>query len=197
LKKVKISAVVVSVLLVVCIAFFLLYKFVLSVPVSDNSISEGMIPWSVSQTPGLYLMVPDDYTETSNTTGNVSDFVLYHKDDSRIKLTYEYSDNDLNNYSINAIDQYRNITDEFKITKEYNEKLSDSTEIHVTEFDYSLKTSNGMLSFSCLSGIIIGNGRAYVLTCTCNVGNYEKYRDDFVRTYKTMRVLSEDDVKKE
>jgi len=187
-KKKVVIAVIISALLVIGIAFALIYKFVITAPLNEYSVSENMVVWSVSDTSGLYLMVPDDYSVTESNAGNVYDFKLYHKDDARIKFTTDYTDLDIANFSYNAIEEYKKITDGFKLNNEFEETLSETTTVHVYEFDYSLNTAEGVKTFSCLSAFAIGNGKAYVVTCTCDGGNYDKYKNDFIRTYKTMHI---------
>lgn len=193
MKTKKLVAIIISIIICAVIAvgiyYFAVYKKG-GKPDDYSKLTENMQAWTVSDTSGMLLYVPEDYTETEN------DFYgLYCKDDARIKLTYQDCDNDLANYSINAITQYKNITDAFTVNSEFDEVLSSDTIAHIVEFDYSLSLDSGVKHFSCLSAFVIANGKAYVLTCTCDSGNYSKYKDDFYKTYKSMRAVMDYDQK--
>ncbi len=189
MKKGKLIAIIVSIVVIVAAILITFYFIVLGKGKNDenySTITENMQIWNISDTSGMLLYVPEGYSETENEF-----YSLYSKDDARIKFTFEECDNDLANYSNNAINQYKKITDLFNIVSESEEVLSPDTIAHIVEFDYSLSLDSGVKSFSCLSAFVLENGKAYVLTCTCDGGNYSKYKDDFYKTYKTMRVVKE------
>ncbi len=185
MKKKKLVAAIISIFVVAC-AVLVIFYFMVFRNKDENKykqITENMQVWNISDTSGMILYVPEGYTETQN------DFYsLYCKDDSRIKFSFEDCNNDLTNYSNNAVGQYKSITDSFRIISEYDEELSSDTTAHIVEFDYALSLDSGVKNYSCLSAFVLADGKAYVLTCTCDGGNYSKYKDDFYKTYKSMRI---------
>lgn len=189
MKTKKLVAVIISILVIAIAVLGIFYFTVFRKDGKSNDYSqltENMQVWDISDTSGMLLYVPEGYTETKN------DFYsLYCKDDARIKFTYEECENDLANYSKNAINQYKSVTDGFTIVSETDEVLSSDTTAHIVEFDYSLSLDSGLKNYSCLSAFVLGNGKAYILTCTCDGGNYSKYKDDFSKAYKSMRVVAD------
>ncbi len=185
MKKVKLAAIIISSVLFVCAAsatsFYLILK--------DGNTSEyeelrsGMKPWGAPSLDGLSVYVPDDYEEKEKEYFDVS----YVKDGAQISLTWEEVDNDLENYVYYALDSYRKATDSFSIKNE--ESLGDSSKM--VEFDYTLALESGEKKISCLSAFVMGEGKAYILTCTADTDKYASFSDDFYRTYKTMQLVGE------
>lgn len=171
---------------VFCIFYFLILKKDGGLSEYDK-IREGMKIWADSTAPGISVYVPEDYTDTKSEY-----YTVYTKDDARVSLTWEAVSNDLPNYAAYALKQYENITDSFSIREEYDEELMNTT-VHVVEFNYSLALSEGTKYFACLAAFVMGEGKAYVLTCTASPENYPLYSEDFHRIYKTMCLTDKND----
>ncbi|MDO5560717.1 MAG: hypothetical protein Q4F95_14140 [Oscillospiraceae bacterium] len=188
MKKHTLAALITAVVLLAAAGAGLVYYFNIqkNSDASTSSFDEhaGMKTYRASTLKGLSLYVPDDYTENEEEYFDVS----YKKSDARIGLTWEETDNDIVNYSSNAIDQYKSIADGFTLIDEHDEDIS-GTAVHVVEFGYMLSLDSGDKNYSCIAAYALNGKTAYVLTCTCEADNFSTYRDDFVRTYRTMQLV--------
>lgn len=129
----------------------------------------------------IHIYVPDYYEKTSNQYNT-----YYHKnEESMIYLTHEKTSNDLENLSLSVQADYAKQTDNFNLKK--NSKVSQfGTDLCVMEYDYEIKTTDVTYKKSGMTILCISDGEAYILTCVTDQDKYEQYRDDYVRTYKTI-----------
>ena len=130
----------------------------------------------------IHIYVPDDYEKTSNQYN-----IYYHKnEESMIYLTHEKTSNDLENLSLSIQAGYETQTENsFNLKK--NEKVSQfGTDLCVMEYDYEIKTTDVTYKKSGMTILCISNGEAYIITCAADQDKYEQYRDDYVKTYKTI-----------
>ncbi len=139
----------------------------------------------------IRIYVPDDYEMTSNQYNT-----YYHKnEESMIYLTHDDSKNDLENLSLNVQADYAKETDNFDLKK--NSKVSQNgVDLCVMEYDYEIETTDVTYKKSGMTIICVANGEAYFVTCATDQDKYEQYRDDYVRTYKTILPRLSNDSKK-
>ncbi|MDD6825898.1 MAG: hypothetical protein PUE12_07290 [Oscillospiraceae bacterium] len=150
-----------------------------------EKLKEGMKIWDGAPVPGISLYIPEEYEREDKEF-----YTVYFKDDARISLTTEEVDNDLANYSYYAVSLYEDVTDSFNIREEYEEQLFNTT-AHVVEFDYGIKLEDGMSTYTCLTAYVMGEGRAYILTCVSDADTYSMHSEDFHKAYKTMTLVDE------
>ena len=189
MKKGKLAAIIISsVLLVGAVSGTSLYLILKDGNTSEyEELRSGMKPWGAPSLDGLSVYVPDDYEEKEKEYFDVS----YVKDGAQISLTWEDVNNDLDNYVYYALDSYRKATDAFSIKKE--EPIGEFGKM--IEFDYTLSLESGEKKISCLSAFVMGEGKAYILTCTADSDKYASFSDDFYRTYKTMQLVGKNEKK--
>ena len=189
MKKGKLAAIIISsVLLVGAVSGTSLYLILKDGNTSEyEELRSGMKPWGAPSLDGLSVYVPDDYEEKEKEYFDVS----YVKDGAQISLTWEDVNNDLDNYVYYALDSYRKATDAFSIKKE--EPIGEFGKM--VEFDYTLSLESGEKKISCLSAFVMGEGKAYILTCTADSDKYASFSDDFYRTYKTMQLVGKNEKK--
>lgn len=185
LSKKKVAGILGGIAFLVIAVLAFLYFFVLKNASSETDfekLREGMKAAELINVPGISMYVPEDYEKTESEY-----FTAYTKGGAKVMLGSDEVSNDLENYAYYAVRKYEDITDVFNIKEEYTENVSGS-DVHVVIFDYSLSLEDGVKSFSCLSAFKMGEGRAYVLTCTADSSDFALYFEDFCRIYKTMAV---------
>ena len=196
MKKGKLATIIISsVLFVGAASGTALYLIIKDGNTSEyEELRSGMKPWSAPTLDGLSVYVPDDYEEKEKEYFDVS----YVKDGAQISLTWEDVDNDLDNYVYYALDSYRKATDAFSL-RQPDPSQPDPKPVgefgKMVEFDYTLSLESGEKKISCLSAFVMGEGKAYILTCTADTDEYASFSDDFYRTYKTMQLVGKNDKK--
>ncbi len=137
----------------------------------------------VLTTEGIALAVPEGFETKS------SQFMkeFYVKDDAKIFLTSQETQNDLDNYVNYAINEYKGITEFYEEKENYYVEFS-GLKSKVVEFSYSVKSSDGIVSLSCFAAYIIEKGKAYILTCTSSPETFEDNKIGFEETLKSIRI---------
>lgn len=139
--------------------------------------------------PDVQYSVPYGFERTSTQSNQTA----YLKDDASVIINEDFLTQDtmsLKAYVEYSEELYMKSTDKYEVIS--REDLSiNGFELKILEFVYELNGENGTLSKTCMVGFYSdtenNSDKIYVVTCKADTENYSTYKDDFMKTIKSIR----------